>query len=48
MNDFYHCCEGKDLMTMSRWKDDKKMPPIKVIFPSLATVDKSVNGRPVS
>jgi len=33
---------------MSRWKDDKKMPPVKVIFPSLATVDASVNGREVS
>lgn len=48
LNDFYNSCCGKDMYAMARFKDDKSLPPIKVIFPSLATVDASINGRPVS
>jgi tyrosyl-DNA phosphodiesterase-1 len=48
LNDFYSACEGRDLPTIQRRQGSSVMPPVKIIFPSLATVDNSINGRPVS
>lgn len=45
---FYQSLGGMDLVTMARQPKALSWPPIKVIFPSLATVDASVLGRPVS
>ncbi|BEJ13832.1 hypothetical protein CspHIS471_0310060 [Cutaneotrichosporon sp. HIS471] len=46
-NCFYQLCCGKDLQTISRAGKALAWPPLKIIFPSLATVDASINGRPM-
>ncbi|GMK53628.1 hypothetical protein CspeluHIS016_0102140 [Cutaneotrichosporon spelunceum] len=44
-NCFYQLCCGKDLSSISRAGKALAWPPLKIIFPSLATVDASINGR---
>ncbi|CAK9780729.1 unnamed protein product [Cutaneotrichosporon oleaginosum] len=43
---FYQLCNGKDLASIARSGKAVTWPPLKVVFPSLATVDTSINGRP--
>jgi len=47
MDLFYQYCCGKTTRALLRRAKPAGFPPIKVVFPSLATVDKSELGREV-
>jgi tyrosyl-DNA phosphodiesterase-1 len=47
MDLFYQYCCGKTTRSLLRRTKPAGFPPIKVVFPSLATVDKSELGREV-
>lgn len=48
MRNFYQSVCGKDLKVMAALPKASTWPPMKVVFPSLATVDASIGGRDVS
>lgn len=48
MRNFYQAVCGKDLKSMAALPKAKEWPPLKVVFPTLATVDASIAGRDVS
>lgn len=47
VRNFYQSICGKDLKSMSLLPKATTYPPVKVVFPSLATVDASIDGRDV-
>jgi tyrosyl-DNA phosphodiesterase-1 len=48
MDVFYQNCLGKTTQALLGRPKPISFPPIKVVFPSLATVDASILGRDVS
>lgn len=48
VRNFYQLISGKDLKSIAAMPKATSWPPLKVIFPSLATVDASIAGRDVS
>lgn len=51
LNEFYHSAQGispEKWMSIPKAKRSKlNLPPIKILFPSLETVERSVLGKPV-
>jgi tyrosyl-DNA phosphodiesterase-1 len=43
---FHQLCSGKSARELANQPKPKSYAPIKIVFPSLATVDASVGGRP--
>lgn len=48
MRNFYQCMSGKDMQSIAALPKALAWPPIKVVFPSEATVDAGIGGRDVS
>ena len=48
MDQFYNLCSGKDVRSLANRPKANSWPPMKIMFPSLATVKKSVLGTEVS
>ncbi|KAL7423162.1 hypothetical protein Q5752_002462 [Cryptotrichosporon argae] len=46
LNHFYRCASGFGIPAIRDMPTALALPPIKIVFPTLATVDRSIQGRP--